>query len=198
MPTQDLAIQQVAYEALLRLRGLLPEMKEEHATRYLPGKNGFGAPAQVMISPEDEDPTLKYQIRFINAGDYLLRHLTEAFLKARQDLPSVLHLHCLKKKKVVEQEQQITALESHISNQEQQIKGLWKARNPTPRKRHGNGFPYPPHRGSSSGPRRQYPRLNSNPFASVTCHGYGELGHINRMCPNKQTTIACPLAPRIT
>ena len=82
MPTRDLAIQQVAYEALLRLRDLLPEMKEEHATRYLPGKNGFGAPTQVMISSEDEDPTLKYQIRFINAGDHLPRHLTEAFLKA--------------------------------------------------------------------------------------------------------------------
>ena len=90
MPTRDLAIQQVAYEALLRLRDLLPEMKEEQATRYLLGKNGFGAPAQVMISPEDEDPTLKYQIRFVNAGDYLLRHLTEAFLKARQDLSSLL------------------------------------------------------------------------------------------------------------
>ena len=50
MPTRDLAIQQVAYEALLRLRDLLPEMKEEHATRYLPGKSGFGAPTQVMIS----------------------------------------------------------------------------------------------------------------------------------------------------
>ena len=198
MPTRDLAIQQVAYEALLRLRDLLPEMKEEHATRYLPGKSGFGAPTQVMISPEDEDPTLKYQIRFVNAGDYLLRHLTEAFLKARQDLPSLLHLHCLEKKKVVEQEQQITALEAHISNQEQQIKELQKARNQTPRKRHRNGFPYPPHRGSSSGPRRQYPRLNSNPFASVTCHGCGELGHINRMCPNKQPTVACPLAPRRT
>ena len=87
MLTRDLSIQQVAYEALLRLRDLLPEMKEEHATRYLPGKNGFGAPNQVMISPEYEDPTLKYQIRFVNAEDYLLRHLTEAFLKARQDLP---------------------------------------------------------------------------------------------------------------
>ena len=51
MPTRDLAIQQVAYEALLRLRDLLPKMKEEHATRYLPGKNGFGSPTQVMISP---------------------------------------------------------------------------------------------------------------------------------------------------
>ena len=51
MPTRYLAIQQVAYEALLRLRYLLPEMKEEHATRYLPGKNGFGAPTRVMISP---------------------------------------------------------------------------------------------------------------------------------------------------
>ena len=80
IPTRDLAIQQVAYDALLRLRDLHPEMKEEHATRYLPSKNGFGAPTQVMISPEDEDPTLKYQIRFVNTGDYLLRHLTEAFL----------------------------------------------------------------------------------------------------------------------
>ena len=107
-----------------------------------------------MISPEDEDPTLKYQIRFINAGDYLLRHLTEAFLKARQDLPSLLHLHCLEKKKVVEQEQQITTLEAHISNQEQQIKELQKARNQTPRRRHRTGFPYPPRRGSSLGPRQ--------------------------------------------
>ena len=82
MPTQDLAIQQVVYEALLRLRGLLPEMKEEHATRYLPRKNGFGAPAQVMISPEDEDPILKYQILFINTGDYLLCHLTKADRKS--------------------------------------------------------------------------------------------------------------------
>ena len=124
----------MAYEALLRLRDLLLEMKEEHSTRYLPGKSGFGTPTQVMISPEDEDPTLKYQIRFVNAGDYLL--LTEAFLKARQDLPSLLHLHCLEKKKVVEQEQQITALEAHIFNQEQQIKELQKARNQTPHKRH--------------------------------------------------------------
>ena len=108
------AIQQVAYEALHRLRDLLPEMKEEHATCYLPSKRGFGALTQVRISPEDEDPTLKYHIRFINAGDCRLRHLTKAFLKARQDLPSLLHLHCLEKKKVVEQEQQITALEAHI------------------------------------------------------------------------------------
>src|SRR3954470_5565503 len=101
-------------------------MKEEHTARYLPGKNGFGAPAQVMISPEDEDPTLKYQIRFINAGDYLLRHLTEAFLKARQDLPSLLHLHFLEKKKVAERGQQITALQANIANQEQQIEELRK------------------------------------------------------------------------
>ena len=67
MPTRDLAIQQVAYEALLRLQDLLPEMKEEHATRYLPGKSRFGSPTQVRISPEDEDPTLNYQIHFINA-----------------------------------------------------------------------------------------------------------------------------------
>ena len=178
MPTRDLAIQQVAYEALLRLRDLLPEMKEEHATRYLPGKNGFGAPTQVMISPEDEDPTLKYQIRFINAGDYLLRHLTEAFLKARQDLPSLLHLHCLEKKKVAERGQQITALQAHIANQEQQIEELRKTRNQTPRRRHRNEFPYPPRRRSSSGHRRHNPRLNNNLFASVTCHGCGELGHI--------------------
>ena len=107
-----------------------------------------------MISPEDEDPTLKYQIRFVNAGDYLLRHLTEAFLKARQDLPSLLHLHCLEKEKVAEQGQKITALQAHIANQEQQIEDLQKTRNQTPRGRHRNGFPYPPHRRSSSGHRQ--------------------------------------------
>ena len=49
MPTKDLAIQQVAYEALLRLRDLLPEMKEGRATCYLPSKSGTGTTSQAMI-----------------------------------------------------------------------------------------------------------------------------------------------------
>ena len=143
-----------------------------------------------MIPPEDEDPTLKYQIRFINVGDYLLRHLTEAFLKARQDLPSLMHLHCLEKKKVAERGQKITALQAHIANQEQQIEELRKTRNQTPHRRHRNEFPYPPRRRSLSGHRRHNPRLNNNLFAPVTCHGCGEFGHIVKRCPNKQPTVA--------
>ena len=83
MPTRDLAIQQAAYEALLRLRQILPERKEGQATHYLPSKNGLGASAQAMISARDGDPTLKLQIRFANAADYLLCYLTKKFLKSR-------------------------------------------------------------------------------------------------------------------
>ena len=145
MPTREMAIQQAAYEALPHLRDLLSKMKEGQATRYLPSKSGLGASAQAVISTRDEDPTLKLQIRFANAVDHLLRYLTEEFLKSRQDFPSLLHLHCLEKKKVVEREQQVAALQVYITNQKQQIEELQEACNRAPYRRHWNRFPYPLH-----------------------------------------------------
>ena len=145
-----------------------------------------------MIPIGDEDPTLKLQICFAHTVDYLLRNLTEQYLMSCQDFPSLLHLHCLEKKKVIEREQQITALQVYIANQKQQINELQGARNRALQRRHRTRFPYPPRGGPSSGHRQYDPRLDNNLFASIICYGCGELGHIKRLCPNKQPTIAPP------
>ncbi|KAK1691695.1 hypothetical protein QYE76_008392 [Lolium multiflorum] len=85
MPSESLAVQLVAREAIRLLRGALPEMRQR-ACCYFPFKEGPQAQSVIKDSIKEEDLALTHQTFFTIAEDRVLDEIIEELTEARQDL----------------------------------------------------------------------------------------------------------------
>ncbi|KAM0900969.1 hypothetical protein ACQ4PT_020281 [Festuca glaucescens] len=85
MPSDSLAVQLVAREAIRLLRNALPEMRQR-ACRYLPFKEGPQAQSIITDPIDEDDLALTHQTFFTIAEDRVLDEIIEELTEARRDL----------------------------------------------------------------------------------------------------------------
>ena len=85
MPSEAMAVQLVAREAICLLRDTIPEM-QQRASQYLPFKEGPQTESQIVDPIEEEDSALTHLAYFTIAEDRVVDQLIEELVEARRDL----------------------------------------------------------------------------------------------------------------